>query len=141
MKKVKVFFIYSLLFIILLTSIVSCNKISDELEVNIGQSTRFTEEDINSAVECVKNNFEFRNGTLQELSYDEERSNKEVDIYIKELKKEGIGNIKEENFIVFRSKIFVTKDDKICTIYWVLNRENKNSAWKIYDSGEQLGRV
>lgn len=136
MKKVKVFFIYSLLFIILLTSIVSCNKISDELEVNIGQSTRFTEEDINSAVECVKNNFEFRNGTLQELSYDEERSNKEVDIYIKELKKEGIGNIKEENFIVFRSKIFVTKDDKICTIYWVLNRENKNSAWKIYDSGE-----
>ena len=81
MKKV----IVCLCIMLSMFSLAACNegKVSKNIEINIGESSRFSDDEINDAVECVKDNFNIKGCTLTKIWYDEEKSNRLVKDYIK----------------------------------------------------------
>lgn len=139
MKKMLVVFS-----IILITfSLVACGKTSN-VKVSIEKSESFSEEEINDAVETVKTHFRgFSGCTLTDIWYDESDSTKLVDDYLKY----GAGlenNASIENSIGLKSNFDVgssggdgsLEPNSTYTDWtWVLIRNNKNSNWKVQESG------
>ena len=58
------------------------NTIFLKLYYYIGESTKFSEEEINKAVDCLKENFDFEACTLTKVYYDESKSNTAVKNYL-----------------------------------------------------------
>lgn len=141
MKKI----IVSLFAILLVFSLVSCkqNSTYEELITDIGDSTKFTEEEISNAIKMVKDNFHFPASTLTKIWYNEEESNRLTEIYLES----GRGSINEsqpENIIVLLSNFDVddSGDNPVLNpdltyenYQWILIRDNENSEWMIDDQG------
>ncbi len=137
----RLLFIFSI--IVITFSLVACEK-TNNVNVSIEKSESFSEEEINNAVETVKTHFKSFNGcTLTDIWYDESDSNKLVDDYLKY----GGGlenNSTIENSIGLRSNFDVgssggdgsLEPNSTYTDWtWVLIRDNKNSNWKVQESG------
>ncbi|MDU2121760.1 MAG: DUF4829 domain-containing protein [Clostridium celatum] len=141
MKK----FIISVCCILSVFLLVACNKgnISNEISIEISESTKFSKEEIESAIQCVKSNFSFPAATLTKIWYDEEESNYLVDGYLENGR--GLTNgVKAENIIILLSNFDVdgSGDNPVLnpnTTYsdyqWVLIRDSKNNDWKIDSFG------
>ncbi|MDB8804404.1 DUF4829 domain-containing protein [Romboutsia sp. 1001216sp1] len=141
MKKL----IICLCFILSIFSLVSCNKgkVSNDIKIEVSESTKFSKEEIDNAIKCVKDNFSFEGSTLTKIWYDEEKSNHWVDAYLEYGR--GLENgAKGENVIVLLSDFDVdgSGDNPVLepnTTYtdyqWVLIRDNKAGNWKIDDAG------
>ncbi|MDD6796273.1 MAG: DUF4829 domain-containing protein [Clostridiaceae bacterium] len=141
MKKI----IVSLCFAIFLLSLNGCNntKVSNDLNIEIGKSTKFSQSEINDAIDCVKDNFDFKACTLTKLWYEEKQSNSLVDAYLN-YGRGSVNDVKNEDVIVILSN-FVVDDSGDNPVFnsnssytnysWTLIRKGKNSKWEIDDCG------
>ena len=141
MKKIAIY----LSMILIIFSLAGCNQNneSSDINVDIGESTKFSKEEINNAVDCLKISFDFEACTLTKIYYNEEISNTAVENYLQ------FGNcsenkVKAENVIVLLSDFDVDNSgdnpvlnpgETYTNYKWILIRDDKNSDWKVDDWG------
>lgn len=141
MKKLIICFC----FILSIFSLLGCTqeRYSSDIVIDISESTKFSKDEINSAIECVKNNFSFPSSTLTKIWYDEKKSNTLIDSYL-ETGRGAINGVKEENVIIILSNFDVddsgdnpvlTPDTTYTDYQWILIRDDNTSDWKIDDMG------
>lgn len=137
----KILFIFSI--IIITFSLVACGKTAN-VKVSIEKSKSFSEEEINDAVKTIETHFkDFKGCALTDIWYTEADSTKLVNIYLKYGR--GLENGSTlENSIGLKSNFNVDSSggdgslDPNSTYTdwtWVLIRDNKNSNWKVQESG------
>lgn len=131
--------------ILVALSLVGCSKNNEStnITIDIGESTKFSEKEINNAIDCLKTNFDFEACTLTKIYYDEKKSDTAVEDYLK-FGKGSVSKVRPENVIVLLSNFDVddSGDNPVLepgetyTDYnWILIRDNKSSNWKIDDWG------
>lgn len=107
-------------------------------------SQKFTDEEINEAIEAVKKKFtDFEGCTLTEIYFDEEKNIRETFSYLSN----GRGSVNgatEENVIILISSFDVDKNggdgsfnanETYSDWMWILIRQDKNSPWVVDDWG------
>jgi len=113
--------------------------------IDIGESTKFSKEEVQTAVNCVIENFEknFKGCDLKKLWYDEEKSNSEIATYMS-FGRGSVNGVKKENVIVLFSNFYVNGTGGNGSLNpnspyndwnWILVRDSKTGNWKIDDSG------
>ena len=111
----------------------------EDIIIDIGQSTKFTEEEITKAIDTVKNNFNFKGCTLTKLWYDEEKSNYFSKAYLG-TGKGSVNDVEAENVIVLLSNFDVDSSGGDGSFepnstyggwQWVLIRDSKANDWEI----------
>ena len=117
---------------------------TNNVAVNIEKSDKFSENEINNAVNCVKKKFkDFRGCNLTKLWYDEKKSNNFIEGYLSN-GKGSVNGVKVENVIVLLSNINVNSSGGIGgfnpnSTYsdwnWILIRDSKTGNWKVDDWG------
>lgn len=119
------------------------DKVADDVEIQIGESQNFSEEEIQDAVNLVKKKFNFQDCTLTKLWYDEEKAEQMKESYLN-YGRGSINGVKAENIIVIHSEFDVDKSGRnpvfspgttYSNYSWTLIRNNKNSQWAIDDQG------
>lgn len=141
MKKIVIY----LSMILMIFSLVGCNQNnkSTNIKLDIGESTKFSKEEIDNAVDCLKRSFDFEACTLTKIYYNEEISNTAVEDYL-QFGNGSVNKVKAENVIVLLSDFDVDNSGdnpvlnpgKTYTNYnWILIRDDKNSDWKVDDCG------
>lgn len=113
------------------------------VDVEIGQSSIFSKEEINDAVETVKNHFSFEGAALTKIWYDQEKDYHLSESYLTN-GKGSINNSKKENTIVLLSNFDVgflgvspalNANSTYSDYQWVLIRDSQTDSWRIDDSG------
>jgi len=117
---------------------------SNNYIVNIGKSNKFSQAEINDAINCVKKKFkDFRGCTLTKLWYDEKKSNNEIQGYLTNGKGSENG-VKAENVIVLLSNFHVDSsggdgsfnpNSNESNWSWTLIRDSKTGNWRVDDWG------
>ena len=141
MKKI---FTY-LSMILMIFSLVGCNQNNKptNIKVDIGESTKFSKEEIDNAVDCLKRSFDFEACTLTKIYYNEEISNTAVEDYL-QFGNGSVNKVKAENVIVLLSDFDVDNSgdnpvlnpgETYTNYNWILIRDDKNSNWKVADWG------
>ena len=141
MKKI-VIYLSMILMIFLLVGCNQNNKPTD-IKVDIGESTKFSKEEIDNAVDCLKRSFDFEACTLTKIYYNEEISNTAVEDYL-QFGNGSVNKVKAENVIVLLSDFDVDNSgnnpvlnpgETYTNYNWILIRDDKNSDWKVDDCG------
>ena len=130
---------FCVLLLILASSLADRPGIADNVQVNIGLSDRFTQEEIESATDVVIASFGFINSELTYLWYDEDLSNLEIERSILDLDK--------ESSIFLFSTIVVREPGgpgflsvgTIEDLRWVLVRDVQSGEWELIASGVIAG--
>ena len=141
MKKIAIY----LSMILIIFSLAGCNQNneSSDINVDIGESTKFSKEEINNAVDCLKISFDFEACTLTKIYYNEEISNTAVEDYL-QFGNGSVNKVKAENVIVLLSDFDVDNSgdnpvlnpgETYTNYKWILIRDDKNSDWKVDDWG------
>lgn len=116
----------------------------DKVKVTIGESDKFSKEEIEAAVEVIKN--EFKNGfqgcELNEISYKKQFDN--PDDYVSYKEDSSGKKIDKENVIRLSTDFTVDaigaspalNAGNKYTYSWTLIRDSKDSGWKIDDAGQ-----
>jgi hypothetical protein len=141
MKKVVKY----LSIILVVFSLVGCSQNNEftNITVDIGESTKFSKEEIDKAIDCLKRSFDFEACTLTNIYYDEEKSNTAIKDYL-QFGKGSENNTKPENIIVLLSDFDVddSGDNPVLeagstyTNYnWILIRDDNSGNWKVNDWG------
>ena len=139
----KIFTYLSMILMIFL--LVGCNQNNKptDIKVDIGESTKFSKEEIDNAVDCLKRSFDFEACTLTKIYYNEEISNTAVEDYL-QFGNGSVNKVKAENVIVLLSDFDVDNsgDNPVLNPWetytnynWILIRDDKNSNWKVDDWG------
>lgn len=142
MKKKTVLILLAILLTLLL---IACEQSTNKSEVliSIGQSNKFTEEEIKEAAELVRDSFSFPASTLKEITYDQSRCEELTEVYLKH-GRGSVNGVEAENVIIFLSTFDVDSsgDNPVLnpgTTYenfqWILIRDNSTSNWTIDDCG------
>lgn len=125
----------------------SCNRNAgktNNVVINIGESTKFSRQEIQAAVDSVINKFkDFEGCDLKKLWYDEEKSNAVNQGYISGGKGSQNGVQKENVIVLFSSyDVDATGGDGSLnpnSTYdhwnWILIRDSKTGSWKVDDWG------
>ncbi|MDY3960402.1 DUF4829 domain-containing protein [Romboutsia timonensis] len=141
MKKI-VIYLSMILMIFLLVGCNQNNKPTD-IKLDIGESTKFSKEEIDNAVDCLKRSFDFEACTLTKIYYNEEISNTAVEDYL-QFGNGSVNKVKAENVIVLLSDFDVDNSgdnpvlnpgESYTNYNWILIRDDKNSDWKVDDCG------
>lgn len=141
MKKI-VIYLSMILMIFLLVGCNQNNKPTD-IKLDIGESTKFSKEEIDNAVDCLKRSFDFEACTLTKIYYNEEISNTAVEDYL-QFGNGSVNKVKAENVIVLLSDFDVDNSgdnpvlnpgETYTNYNWILIRDGKNSDWKVDDCG------
>ena len=141
MKKILIY----LSIILVIFSLVGCNQNNQsiDIKVDIGKSTKFSKEEIDNAVDCLKRSFDFEACTLTKIYYNEEISNKAIEDYL-QFGNGSENKVKTENVIVLLSDFDVDNSgdnpvlnpvETYTNYNWILIRDDKNSNWKVDDWG------
>ena len=141
MKKIVIY----LSMILMIFSLVGCNQNNKptDIKVDIGESTKFSKEEIDNAVDCLKRSFDFEACTLTKIYYNEEISNTAVEDYL-QFGNGSVNKVKAENVIVLLSDFDVDNSgdnpvlnpgETYTNYNWILIRDDKNSDWKVDDCG------
>ena len=141
MKKIVIY----LSMILMIFSLVGCNQNNKptNIKVDIGESTKFSKEEIDNAVDCLKRSFDFEACTLTKIYYNEEISNTAVEDYL-QFGNGSVNKVKAENVIVLLSDFDVDNSgdnpvlnpgESYTNYNWILIRDDKNSNWKVDDCG------
>lgn len=141
MKKIVIY----LSMILMIFSLVGCNQNNKptNIKVDIGESTKFSKEEIDNAVDCLKRSFDFEACTLTKIYYNEEISNTAVEDYL-QFGNGSVNKVKAENVIVLLSDFDVDNSgnnpvlnsgETYTNYNWILIRDDKNSDWKVNDCG------
>ena len=126
-------------------SLVGCNQNnkSNNIKLDIGESTKFSKEEIDNAVDCLKRSFDFEACTLTKIYYNEEISNTAVEDYL-QFGNGSVNKVKAENVIILLSDFDVDNSgdnpvlnpgETYTNYNWILIRDDKNSDWKVDDCG------
>ncbi|GAE37225.1 hypothetical protein JCM9157_4493 [Halalkalibacter akibai JCM 9157] len=117
---------------------------TNNVEVSVEESTKFSEEEINEAVVAVKRKFrEFQGCELTDLWYSEKKPNEFVEGYMK-YGKGSTNGIKEENVIVLLSNFDVNSkggdgsfepNSTYSDWNWILVRDHDSGKWRVDDWG------
>jgi len=142
MKKM-IFFLCLILVAFSLVAYKQAGK-TNNVAVNIEKSDKFSENEINNAVNCVKKKFkDFRGCNLTKLWYDEKKSNNFIEGYLSN-GKGSVNGVKVENVIVLLSNFNVNSSGGIggfnpnstySNWNWILIRDSKTGNWKVDDWG------
>lgn len=141
MKKI-VIYLSMILMIFLLVGCNQNNKLTN-IKIDIGESTKFSKEEIDNAVDCLKRSFDFEACTLTKIYYNEEISNTAVEDYL-QFGNGSVNKVKAENVIVLLSDFDVDNSgnnpvlnpgETYTNYNWILIRDDKNSDWKVDDCG------
>ena len=141
MKKI-VIYLSMILMIFLLVGCNQNNKPTD-IKLDIGESTKFSKEEIDNAVDCLKRSFDFEACTLTKIYYNEEISNTAVEDYL-QFGNGSVNKVKDENVIVLLSDFDVDNSgdnpvlnpgETYTNYNWILIRDDKISDWKVDDWG------
>lgn len=141
MKKIVIY----LSMILMIFSLVGCNQNnkSTNIKLDIGESTKFSKEEIDNAVDCLKRSFDFEACTLTKIYYNEEISNTAVEDYL-QFGNGSVNKVKAENVIILLSDFDVDNSgdnpvlnpgETYTNYNWILIRDDKNSDWKVDDCG------
>lgn len=141
MKKIVIY----LSMILMIFSLVGCNQNNKptDIKLDIGESTKFSKEEIDNAVDCLKRSFDFEACTLTKIYYNEEISNTAVEDYL-QFGNGSVNKVKDENVIVLLSDFDVDNSgdnpvlnpgESYTNYNWILIRDDKNSDWKVDDCG------
>lgn len=142
MKKI----ISSLCIALMMFSLAACKQAgkTNNVVVNIGESAKFSEKEINSAVNCVKKKFvDFEGCNLTRLWYDEEKSNQFIEEYLKN-GRGSVNGVKSENVIILLSIFDVDSSGSDGSLNpnstysnwnWILIRDSKTGNWQVDDWG------
>jgi hypothetical protein len=139
-KDILIFWLTFLFISFTCTNYGKTNKVSIDIE----KSDKFSIKEIHRALDCVKNKFEdFKGCNLTKLWYDEDRSNKSIELYLKNGK--GLVNgSKAENVIVLFSNFDVgssgvnqgfNPNSTYSDWNWILIRDNTMGNWRVDDWG------
>ena len=110
---------------------------TDNVDITIGESAKFTEVEIKSAMECVLTKFTWTDCELTYLWYDEEKSDNEAKVFSVTF------NVKEENMIILLSNyntgahvnMTLNANSTYSNWMWILIRDSGNSNWRVDDWG------
>ena len=141
MKKIVIY----LSMILMIFSLAGCNQNNKptDIKLDIGESTKFSKEEIDNAVDCLKRSFDFEACTLTKIYYNEEISNTAVEDYL-QFGNGSVNKVKAENVIVLLSDFDVDNSgdnpvlnpgETYTNYNWILIRDDKNSDWKVDDCG------
>lgn len=141
MKKIVIY----LSMILMIFSLAGCNQNNKptDIKVDIGESTKFSKEEIDNAVDCLKRSFDFEACTLTKIYYNEEISNNAVEDYL-QFGNGSVNKVKAENVIILLSDFDVDNSgdnpvlnpgETYTNYNWILIRDDKNSDWKVDDCG------
>ena len=141
MKKIAIY----LSMILMIFLLVGCNQNNKptDIKLDIGESTKFSKEEIDNAVDCLKRSFDFEACTLTKIYYNEEISNTAVEDYL-QFGNGSVNKVKDENVIVLLSDFDVDNSgdnpvlnpgETYTNYNWILIRDDKNSDWKVDDCG------
>ncbi len=128
-------------FILLVFGLVACkeNKILRE----VGPSDKFSKAEINSALDKVIEEFDFKGSSLNKVWYDEEKSEREVGFYMRN-GRGSVNGVARENVIILLSEFDVDSsggdgslnpNSTYENFMWILIRDDKSSPWEIDDRG------
>ena len=127
--------------IMIIFSLTGCKGKSDgDIRIDKGVSRKFSDEEIDSAIKVVKDNFSFSGSKLKVVSYDEAKS----EDAIKDFMEYGKGkdtHIDPNNIIVLFSEFDVSGENPVLNkgeykdYCWTLVRTDKDREWKIEDQG------
>lgn len=127
--------------IMILFSLTGCKGNTDgDITIDKGDSRKFSDQEIDSAIKVVDDNFSFPGSKLKAVSYDEAKS----EVVIKDFMEYGKGkdtDIDPNNIIVLFSEFDVTGENPVLSkgeykdYSWTLVRANKDGEWKIEDQG------
>ena len=140
--KQLVIYLSMILMIFLLVGCNQNNKTTN-IKLDIGESTKFSKEEIDNAVDCLKRSFDFEACTLTKIYYNEEISNTAVEDYL-QFGNGSVNKVKAENVIVLLSDFDVDNSgdnpvlnpgETYTNYNWILIRDDKNSDWKVDDCG------
>ena len=130
-----------LLAIMILFSLTGCKgKTDGDITIDKGESSKFSDEEIDSAIKVVKDNFSFPGSKLKSLCYDEDKSEDAIKDFMEYGKGKGT-DIDPNNIIVLFSEFDVTGKNPVLSkgeykdYSWVLVRKDKDKEWKIEDQG------
>lgn len=116
---------------------------------NVSQSYRhnsqkFTDGEINAAIEAVKNKFaDFEGCTLTKLYFDVDKNDKETISYLTN-GRDSVNGATEDNVLILMSEFDVGKSggdgslnagETYSDWMWILIRQDKNSPWVVDDWG------
>lgn len=142
MKKI-VFIVCLIIAFLPLTSCKQAGNISN-VAVTVGQSAKFSQEEINAAIDCVKKKFkDFEGCKLTTLWYEEEKSNSFAEGYLKN-GRGSVNGAKAENVIVLLSNFDVDSsggdgslnpNSTYSNWNWILIRNSKTDSWQVDDWG------
>ena len=142
MKKMIIF----LCLIIVAFSLMAFNQVgkTNNVVTKIEKSDKFSKEEINDAINCVKKKFKDFNGcNLTQLQYAEEKSNNFIEGYLSN-GKGSVNGAKAENVIVLLSNFKVDSsggdgsfnpNSTYSNWNWILIRDSKTGNWKVDDWG------
>lgn len=130
-----------LLAIMILFSLTGCKgKTDGDITIDKGDSSKFSDEEIDSAIKVVKDNFSFPGSKLKVVFYDEDKSEDAIKDFMEYGKGKG-SDIDPNNIIVLFSEFDVTGKNPVLSkgeyknYSWILVREDKDKEWKIEDQG------
>lgn len=137
MKKIVIY----LSMILMIFLLVGCNQNNKptNIKLDIGESTKFSKEEIDNAVDCLKRSFDFEACTLTKIYYNEEISNTAVEDYL-QFGNGSVNKVKAENVIVLLSDFDVDNSgdnpvlnpgESYTNYNWILIRDDKNSVGKL----------
>lgn len=130
-----------LLAIMILFSLTGCKgKTDGDITIDKGDSSKFSDEEIDSAIKVVKDNFSFPGSKLKVFFYDEDKSEDAIKDFMEYGKGKG-SDIDPNNIIVLFSEFDVTGKNPVLSkgeykdYSWILVRKDKDKEWKIEDQG------
>lgn len=130
-----------LLAIMILFSLTGCKgKTDGDITINKGDSSKFSDEEIDSAIKVVKDNFSFPGSKLKSLRYDEDKSEDAIKDFMEYGKGKGT-DIDPNDVIVLFSDFDISGENPVLSkgeykdYSWILVRKDKDRVWKIEDQG------
>lgn len=127
--------------IMILFSLVACKgKSGGDIAIDKGDSTKFSEEEIDSAIKVVKDNFSFPGSKLKAVRYDEGKSEDAIKAFMEYGKGKG-SDIDPNNIIILFLEFDVIEKNPVLNkgeykdYSWTLVRPGKDREWKIEDQG------
>lgn len=143
MKRILPIFCIPFLCLLLASCLSSSGKTKDAV-VTIGTSTKFNKEEIDEAVNCVKNKFkDFGGCNLTELWYYEGKSDEQVASYMTG-GKGSVNGVDRDNVIALVSNFTVDSsggdgsfnpNSTYSNWNWVLIRDSSTGKWRTDDWG------
>ena len=127
--------------IMILLSLTGCKgKADGDITIDKGDSSKFNEQEIDSAIKVVKDNFSFPGSKLKAVFYDEAKSEDEIKAFMEYGKGKGT-DIDPNNIIVLFSEFDVSEENPVLSkgeykdYTWTLVRSDKDREWEIEDQG------